>query len=108
MKYIRTKESVYELMFPNTEHRISFDHKTIECAYYTTKYDWVAKKDVIKESDNIEDLFDGYVVRNEVVRDLDIAKSYSKEFLKPVYGAIWTQKGLIYVAELTDKGWKLV
>ena len=108
MKYIRTKESVYELLFPNTEHRISFDHKTIECAYYTTKYEWVAKKDVIKASDNIEDLFDKYVVENQLTTVLAVAESYSKCFGQPVYGAIWTYIGLIYIAKLTEKGWKLL
>ena len=37
MKYIRTKDRIYELMFPNEEQQMSFDHKTIEPAYYTAK-----------------------------------------------------------------------
>ena len=60
-KYIRTKDGVYERMFPNDEHRISFDHKTIEPAYYTIKNEWVAKKDVVKQADTIEELIDEYV-----------------------------------------------
>ena len=60
MKYIRTKDGIFERKFPNMEHQISFDHKTFEPAYYTVKYDWIAKKDVIKQSDDIKELFDGY------------------------------------------------
>lgn len=57
MKYIRTKDGIYELM-PKIEqdYEVSFDNKTLELAYYTTKNDWVAKKDVINQADTIEDL----------------------------------------------------
>lgn len=101
MKYIRTKDgNIYETK------------DLIKCEDNHYPNGWFTKSGVpltaIKESDNIEDLLDGYVVRNELVRYLDIAKAYSKEFGEPVYGAIWTQKGLIYIAKLTDEGWELV
>lgn len=61
MKYIRTKDGIFERMFPDCEtQRISFDHKTIEPAYFTINYDWVAQKDVIKQADTIEELCDRY------------------------------------------------
>ena len=62
MKYIRAKDGIYELM-PNIEqhHKVSFDGKTIEPAYYTLDTDWIAKKDVIKQADSIEELCDEYV-----------------------------------------------
>ena len=68
----------------------------------------IIEKDLEQVNHNIEDLFDGYVVRNELVRDLDIAKAYSKTFGQPVYGAIWTNKGLIFVAELKKEGWEMI
>ena len=62
MKYIRTKDGIYKRMFPDYEkHRISFDHKTIEPAYFTTNYEWVAKKDVINQANTIEELCDTFV-----------------------------------------------
>ena len=101
MKYIRTKDgNIYETK------------DLIKCKDNRYPNGWFTKNDVpliaIKESDNIEDLLDGYVVRNELVRYLDIAKSDSKEFGEPVYGAKWTDKGLIYIAKLTNEGWKLL
>lgn len=116
MKYVRAKEGVYELMFPNTEYRISFSNKTIEPAYFTTKRDFVAKKDVIKASDNIEDLFDKLVwVTPEGEHHIKpktgdglwyLCCDYKKGH--QIYGAIWTDKGLIYVTKLNNDGWELL
>lgn len=76
--------------------------------------------DIIKEADTIEELCDEFVMNNEVVigspRDgmnrLQLADYYAKKG-KNVYGAIWTDKGLIYVAKMNEKGelellWKLL
>ncbi len=95
MKYIRTKEFVYE-----TEKVI----------------DWVEmykdKLQPIKQADTIEELCDGYVIV-----DLDIESTPILTTWKPplqngyeinkdyaIYGAIWTDKGLIYVAKMNSKG----
>ena len=118
MKYIRTKDGIYERMFPDCKtQRISFDHKTIEPAYFTADYEWVAQKDVIKQADTIEELCDEFIVvhenGNHVIQKKvgnglkDMDKDYP-EYLKRnnqiFYGAIWTDKGLIYVAKMNDKG----
>lgn len=113
MKYIRTKDGIFERKFPNKEQQISFDHKTIEPAYYTVKYDWIAKKDVIKQSDTIEELCDEFVFEMglehticqltfEQVRDNIL--NCELESMSTLYGAIWTDKGLIYFARMNDKG----
>ena len=117
MKYIRTEDGIYERMFPDTEHRISFDHKTTEPAYYTTKHDWIAKKDVVKQADNIEELCDRFVIEYKQHNKQRILKTYIKvernflrdkmyelNHIKNIYGAIWTDKGLIYVAKMNEKG----
>ena len=117
MKYIRTKDGIFERKFPNMEHQISFDHKTIEPAYCTVKYDWIAKKDVIKQSDTIEELCDEFVW----------ATPEGEHRIKPktgdglwclccdykqghqIYGAIWTDKGLIYVMKMNERrNWELL
>lgn len=103
MKYVRTKDGIYERMFPDVEQRISFDHKTIEPAYYTTKCEWVAKKDVLKQADTIEELCDEGVCEHKCIGFVDICGfELYKKF--DCYGAIWTDKGLIYVAKMNDKG----
>ena len=75
----------------------------------------------IRESENIEELCDEfvgyvgeeYVKENETydmpnfqeynLKDMLYHMSYDKEDCV-VYGAIWTSKGLIYVAKMNDKG----
>lgn len=117
MKYIRTKDGIFERKFPNKEQQISFDHKTIEPAYYTVKYDWIAKKDVIKQSDNPEDLCDEFVwVTPEGEHRIKpktgdalwcLCCDYKQGH--QIYGAIWTDKGLSYVMKMNERGnWELL
>lgn len=117
MNYIRTKDGIYELMFPE-ESKMSFDHKTIEPAYYSINHEWIAKRDVIKPpTDNIEELFDFIFVKDEYgdyrLYDLRDWKNTDKEYLKEswingwlkeLYYCIKTDKGLIFVAKMNNKG----
>lgn len=93
--------------------------------------------DVIKESDNLEDLFDEFIAHwkkddkefgtngtywkdnNEKPRyfqynNLDVICSEISYFASSldrldIYGALWTEKGLIYVAKLDkNNGWELI
>ena len=103
--YIRTKDGVY-----NTIHLTS---KMLE--HY--------KADIIKRSESLEELCDEFVLieprddggkkyshrdKESFIRDyigyehIDIVLSYYT-----IYGAIWTDKGLIYVAKMDNDG-KLV
>ena len=70
-------------------------------------------KDIIKQADTIEELCDEFVcVENEFLhlivdiidfkRDWQCAQITKRE--TKYYGAIWTDKGLIYVAKMNDKG----
>ena len=94
MKYIRTKDEVFAL---------------------STKHEHLAQEyGAIKVADTIEELCDEFVVitkENEhYVNELQVLhytcrrnKNYT------LYGAIWTDKGLIYVAKLNERGeWKLL
>lgn len=68
----------------------------------------------IRESENIEDLCDEYVyVRNKpslekpltsLIRDISIIDKVRKKSNTTVYGCIWTEWGLKYVAKMNDKG----
>lgn len=63
---------------------------------------------IIKIADTIEELCDEYVIVGtnwQQIIDLESARYNLKrpKELK-VYGAIWTDKGLIYVAKMNDKG----
>ena len=107
MKYIRTKNEIFERMFPDCEtQRISFDHKTIEPAYYTINHDWVAQKDVIKQADTIEELCDEFISVRDNWHDhwdnFEEPRTLCSE--SDVYGAIWTKWGLKYVAKMNEDG----
>ena len=84
MKYIRTKDGIISSL------------KTVRTS------------DIIKKADTIEELCDEFVdiYENEkpdisLLSDIIYFESYKSHI---VYGAIWTDKGLIYVAKMNDEG----
>ena len=87
MKYIRTKEG-YILEKDNVVHNISKAYGI---------------KD-IKEADTIHELIDKYVIVSKTTGIGYITDYTAKQEGFEIYGAIWTDKGLIYVAKLNDKG----
>lgn len=117
MKYIRTKDG-----------RISYlDTEPYEDEVY---YVVITNKgrmkcyrpdEVIKQANSIEELCDEFVIFNpnlnpkyqkqhftvkvawEKFLNADSAK-YQKEFDIDLYGAVWTDKGLIYVAKMNNDG----
>jgi hypothetical protein len=110
MKYIRTTDGdIYETK------------DLIKCEDNRYPNDWVTcwggvSLTAIKESDNIEELCDEFVwVTPEGEHHIKpktgdglwyLCCDYKKGH--QIYGAIWTDIGLIYIAKLTEKGWKLV
>ena len=103
--YIRTKDGVYEV-----------DAET-DTFYYTNiaREIGVVKTNRVKEADTIEELCDEFVVYFEcfnISHYFIYEKSYDElkreaEMLGhsySVYGGIWTNKGLIYVAKMNNKG----
>ena len=92
--YIRTKDGIYE--FNKT-----FNGASIRIIY---------GNEITKQSENLEELFDRFVVMDKetkevisIVSFLAYAKlwSYCKY---NIYGAVWCEWGLKYVAKLDDKG----
>jgi hypothetical protein len=60
----------------------------------------------VKEANTIEELCDEFVVEYEDTHNFveyECAKSIDIE-VASVYGAIWTDKGLIYVAKMNQEG----
>ena len=96
MKYIRTEDGIQDTqrIFGNVGKYI--------------------KDYAIKQADTIEELCDEFIGTRENKKPI-VQSSYTK--LKPslyilkndldikdIYGAIWTDKGLIYVAKMNEKG----
>lgn len=87
MKYIRTADGrIMKHPHPNEE-------------VFTFRYE------IVKSADSIEELCDAYVLPDR--KDIFNIDKHSKNIVshyKNVYGAIWTNKGLIYVAKMNAKG----
>ena len=117
MKYIKTKDGIKKIM------------QERQTCYYVLSRNGISeyaisKEKVIKQADTIEELCDEFVLfDNEYPHDFYIDHYFKdiKEILeeeiercrercfyprKPrqLYGAIWTNKGLTYVAKMNDKG----
>ena len=96
--YIRTKNRIYKV-----ESEICGKQ-----GYFIGECEVILKDQVIKQADTIEELCDELVVVNNTcfntpqLLGTEIDKDYYKH--EVVYGAIWTDKGLIYVAKMNDKG----
>ena len=127
--YIRTKDGVYEVETPSKENDYLVEDDTY---ILTIKGSLVYKKNIVKQSESLEELCDEFVEEfpiykgNELVGkdhhywkynkenktfyddfDDNILHKYfiNKEF--NFYGDIYMDKGLIYVAKMNEEG-KLV
>lgn len=118
MKYIRTKEGIYEV--------VGFDNECIIPSKLVKvktngreRITHCCDTDIIKEADTIEELCDEFVIEyrdgSKFISIHDNTDKFLIEhkdeiesgYIKNVYGAIWTSKGLIYVAKMNSEG-KLV
>lgn len=108
MKYIRTNDGIYEIDVLSI-HYIGETHFSCWDVKRTRTFnDW----HIIKQSDTIEELCDEKVGTFEDKSKPYIYKQTSwtdlkkdwKKYHNNLYGAIWTDKGLIYVAKMNDEG----
>lgn len=105
MKYIRTKTKI-ETIETKLDNKELFD--------YLAQFDNY-KDDLIKVADTIEEACDEFVLvapyrfrkpktATELEKDLEEMKCFYTDKDDTIYGAIWTDKGLIYVAKMNDEG----
>ena len=104
MKYIRMKDHLICKVKNEDERTISYENSWESGCLWKDSY----KNGEIKQADTIEELCDEFVIVGtnwQQIIDLESARYNLKrpKELK-VYGAIWTDKGLIYVAKMNDKG----
>ena len=103
--YIRTENCIYQVESETCNKQ----------GYYIDRYeeDVILKDPVIKQSENLEELCDEFVVYFECFNrsyyfiyknGYDELKSDVQTFNYSSCGAIWTSKGLIFVAKMNDKG----
>jgi peptide subunit release factor RF-3 len=115
MKYIRTKDGIYEISKDeNDDFIVKNKGSNTWCLYSIFK----EKYDRIIPADTIEELCDEYVIvfdkseqyDNELFNakkytPVEVNTFYKNVKIEKVYGAIWTDKGLIYVAKMNEKGY---
>lgn len=115
MKYIRTKDTIYEVVDENKRCLIVRGKRKKNITYGKSKRNTI----LIGKANTIEELCDAFVMfcpnaHRRKIRVYETMRSislYSKRdkrwngnMVDKVYGAIWTDKGLIYVAKMNDKG----
>ena len=103
MRYIRTKDEnnlvidLSELVLP---------YRIVDGYFDANSF---GRFKILKSADTIEELCDEFVVK---IKTGYLITYYDKKLLTQdankngadVYGAIWTDKGLIYVAKMNNKG----
>jgi len=108
MKYIRTKDGkiFYAKKKSKKDVKLANDNLHWEAIpkgcndYFTLDYE---DNEIVKIADTIDDLLDGYICHKELVRDILVAKSYSKTYNLPIYGCIYVEgEGFIIVAKVVD------
>ena len=110
MKYIRTKDGIWQY----NEENNSAERPNIE---FQCNQLWlnIKEQDIINQADTIEELcdvlvniiYDGHGEPHWEIRcryDRTWKKDFKNDSDWSIYGAIWTDKGLIYVAKMNDKG----
>ena len=107
MKYIRTKDG---RIIKNAKPRLVSWREDVNDEWKIKETDLLEgenglclKEDIIKQADSIEELCDEFVCENTVLDYEQKTKLLAVGFTK-VYGAIWTNKGLIYVAKMNENG----
>lgn len=123
MKYLRTKDGVFRIkatphsnaMYSGSQAYRIYDH--VEMVDRD-----IFEKDIIKQADTIEELCDTFVDETEnnlldkfffyeengdcFINEHDLTLIYDRDSVgaRLLKGAIFTDKGLIYVAKMNDKG----
>ena len=110
MKYIRTKVRIYEIVDEN-ERVYKIKAKSIPDLVYSkskSQCDGAAIGDTIEKlCDQFVFIDDFYLHEHRVCHSFENAIALSKKHnvdIKTFRGAIWTDKGLIYVAKMNEKG----
>lgn len=119
--YIRTKDGVYDL---ENDDIVKIDGKYKECYVQKDTGDTCFKDiEILNQSENLEELCDegvievkfsstGYIAHfnknidelRRFLKYLEECQPITKDEILNVYGAVWCEFGLKYVAKMNDKG----
>mgnify|MGYP003293610582 CR=1 FL=1 len=112
MKYIRTKDGIVETT--NVDRFSLYFELSGEQSVSYSEIDKLLEKMITKQADTIEELCDEFRVRdndNYSTYEIDITCRNLKELYEELqiqnqtlFGAIWIEWGLKYVAKMNEKG----
>ena len=102
MKYIRTKDGTIELNREEIEREIIKQADTIEELCDELVFEW--QRSSISHDNDVWHLYHEISLKEEVGNALTDGYRESKEEVKNIYGAIWCEWGLKYVARMNSKG----
>ena len=97
MKYIRNEKGVLKIIRLD-QYVVSYEN-----GQYAGTMD-IEKLKECKVADTIEELCDEFVYHLKSGGKFIDDKLAKSNVYENIYGAIWTDKGLIYVAKMNDKG----
>lgn len=111
MKYIRTKDELGILIEPTDNEELQKLKVGVNDMIFSTWYG-NNRDNIVKQANTIEELCDEkvgtfkdgskpYIYKK--MSWVDLKKDWT-QYHNNLYGAIWTDKGLIYVAKLNEKG----
>ena len=116
MKYIRTKDGIYDKPINTFEHSWGEISWSIGEERYVAhnKEEYEKQINELRLADTIEELCDAFIIidednkRNIYLKEdgwtFDMMQDLGMWSDRTCYGAIWTDKGLIFVAKMNDKG----
>ena len=113
MRYIRTKDGLIFTVVETIDkskwnHSYKYLYRIKEIERSSSRGSIIVDTNVVEQADTIEELCDEFVLQGTTklgtrFDTLNEAKTYKAD-CDTLYGAIWTDKGLIYVAKMNDKG----
>lgn len=108
MKYIRTKnDTIYQVYDKVFEYKEDKRYQLADSRFE------ISLNDVVKEADNIEELCDGFIFKDTKANELHCVFKGKADGMSILGAALFTEtlrffietdKGLIYVAKMNDKG----
>lgn len=108
MKYIRTKDGILKIIknedFDEQEKKKIPANCTMVYSLNIFGCTCVDNNNIIKQADTIPELCDEFVYHLKSGGKFIDDKLTKSNIYENVFGAIWTDKGLIYVAKMNDKG----
>ena len=103
MKYIKYEDRLCHKQIKIIEIELKKSAKMTEVEWFNH----MISGNILKVTDTIEEVCDAFVGKfdnGNYIQLVNLEERKQYPAIKEIYGAIWTDKGLIYVAKMNEKG----